>query len=237
MQAELFSVPDQPAIELGEPLSLQPGELMLWPGYLGRGECGVLMERLRQRTEWKQESISLYGQVHALPRLTAWHGEPGAAYRYSGILQQPSPWSVLLQELRARLELRCAWHFNSVLLNLYRNGNDTVAWHADDEPELGPAPVIASVSLGATRRFRLRLKADHARTIALDLEGGSLLLMRGRVQQLCEHSVARTSRTVEERINLTFRRISNAPCDREAPRGLQACDGAHPETGAVPCPS
>jgi len=163
--------------------------------------------RLRAEIDWRQEAILLFGARHAVPRLVAWHGDPGATYRYSGVDHHPLPWTDTLAAIRERVESLSGHRFNSVLLNLYRDGRDGMGWHADDEPELGPEPVIASVSLGATRRFRMRHRRHRDRVLTIDLAHGSLLLMQGPTQHHWLHSVPKTSRPVGERINLTFRRI------------------------------
>jgi alkylated DNA repair dioxygenase AlkB len=206
MSGRLFD-DSEAGLPLGGALGLRSDDLVFFPGFLPESELLALFESLYRDTPWRQERIRLFGEEHPLPRLTAWHGDPGAGYVYSGLLQQPHAWTVSLAALRDRVTDQAGHRFDSVLLNLYRDGADTVAWHADDEPELGSAPVIASVSLGATRRFRIRRRDDHARCIDLQLGAGSLLIMRGPLQQLCEHTVPRTARPVGPRINLTFRRV------------------------------
>ena len=141
------------------------------------------------------------------PRLVAWFGDPGAAYTYSGLQLVPEPWSERLGSLRARTEGAAGHPFNSVLCNLYRDGNDSMGLHADAEPELGPNPVIASVSLGATRRFVLRHAKDRGERLDLDLAGGSLLVMSGTTQHFWRHGVPKQKKITDSRINLTFRRI------------------------------
>ena len=122
----------------------------------GPAEAGLLQSALREEINWQQEEIVLFGRRHLVPRLVAWHGDPGSAYTYSGTAHEPSPWTPTLTRHSQRIEALTGHTFNSVLLNLYRNGSDGMGWHADDEPELGRNPVIASVSFGATRRFKLR---------------------------------------------------------------------------------
>ena len=146
----------------------------------------------------------IFGKVTPLPRLTAWYGDEGAGYEYSGIRNEPLEWTAELARLRDEAGEAAGVSFNSVLLNLYRDGSDSVSWHSDDEPELGQDPTIASVSLGATRRFKLRHKATRE-TVVRDLEDGSLLLMSGNSQRLWEHCITKTRRPVGKRINLTFR--------------------------------
>lgn len=140
------------------------------------------------------------------PRLSAWYADPGVCYRYSGIRLEDRPWHPRLAELRERLEAELGVSFNSVLCNAYRDGQDAMGWHADDEPELGTRPVIASLSLGHARTLRLRPRTGGPSTGHF-LESGSLLLMEGRSQADWQHAVPRTRRASGLRINLTFRRI------------------------------
>lgn len=149
----------------------------------------------------------MFGRTVPAPRLEAWYGDPGAAYTYSGLAHEPLPWTAELQDLRERVESATATTFNSVLANLYRSGADSNGWHADDEPELGEQPVIASLSLGATRRFLLRHRASGER-VELMLEAGSLLVMRGATQQCWQHCVPKQRTVQAPRINLTFRRVA-----------------------------
>lgn len=203
---------DEPAhcLALGAPLGLAPGDICLWPGLLTPREAAAAFAALRGSVRWRHDRIKLFGREHELPRLTAWHGDRGAGYVYSGIRQDPQPWTDTLVALRRLVEAQIGLGFNSVLLNLYRDGNDTVAWHADDEPELGPRPVIASLSVGATRRFRLRRRDDHSRAVDLEIASGCLLVMRGESQAVCDHTVPRMRAVKEERINLTFRRVQSS---------------------------
>jgi alkylated DNA repair dioxygenase AlkB len=166
-----------------------------------------LFDALRIGITWEREEVLIFGERRAVPRLVAWHGEPGATYTYSGTRHEPRPWTADLEEIRRRVEQLTGHAFNSVLLNRYRSGRDGMGWHSDDEPELGPDPVIASVSLGATRRFRLRHRRNRAEPVSLLLEHGSLLLMAGATQRHWLHAVPKTATTVGERINLTFRRV------------------------------
>nr|WP_043290844.1 alpha-ketoglutarate-dependent dioxygenase AlkB [Pseudoxanthomonas spadix] len=170
----------------------------------------ALNAALSQAISWETHRLRLFGRwVHA-PRLSCWIGDPGAVYRYSGRTFAPQPWPHALLPLRQRLREELGVDFNSVLANLYRDGRDAMGWHSDDEPELGPEPVIASLSLGAARRFVLRRRDDHAVKQALVLEPGSLLVMRGASQRDWQHALPRTARPGGPRINLTFRRIVDA---------------------------
>ncbi len=140
------------------------------------------------------------------PRLICWQSDPGVVYTYSGLTLHPAGWHPGLDHLRSRLRVEWGLEFNSVLANAYRDGQDSMGWHADDEPELGPEPVIASISLGAARNFRWREKCNH-RSSGLVLQSGSLLLLSGLFQKRYQHSVPKTARKTGLRINLTFRNI------------------------------
>ena len=164
-------------------------------------------DSLRAAIPWTQGAIRMFGRTIPEPRLSCWMGDPGARYRYSGRDLTPLPWAPAVAAIRAAVERAADAPFNSVLANLYRGGDDAMGWHADDEPELGEAPVIASVSLGAARRFCLKHKRIKGRRLELSLGGGSLLVMRGATQACWLHSVPRTKRPVGPRINLTFRQI------------------------------
>ncbi len=163
--------------------------------------------RLLAEVKWKQEHIKMFGKEMEIPRLTAWFGDPERSYTYSGIALTPLEWTPLLNELRAAVEKIAGHEFNSVLLNLYRDANDSVSWHADDEPDLGREPVIGSLSLGASRRFDFRKKTDHSEKFRSVLNSGDLVVMRGTSQQLWDHQVPKETKEAGPRINLTFRRI------------------------------
>ncbi|HZH44638.1 MAG TPA: alpha-ketoglutarate-dependent dioxygenase AlkB [Lysobacter sp.] len=182
-------------------------DLRYRPDWLDPAAAAGLFEALRAAVPWEQHRIRLFGREHAAPRLSCWIGDADAVYRYSGSRFLPRPWLPELAALRARLQAELAVPFNSVLANLYRDGKDAMGWHSDDEPELGPAPVIASVSLGAPRRFLLRHRRDPTRRRALLLEPGSLLVMAGASQRDWKHALPRTARPVGARINLTFRNV------------------------------
>jgi alkylated DNA repair dioxygenase AlkB len=157
----------------------------------------------------REDTFTIFGRRVPVPRLVAYHGDPGRAYRYSGQTYRPSAWTPRLARLRATLERRTGLSFNAVLANLYRDGRDSVGWHADDERELGPEPndiAIASLSLGATRRFAMRHR-ESGRRREFALADGSLLLMRGRTQRLWQHALPKTRTQVGPRMNLTFRQV------------------------------
>jgi len=189
-------------------IPLTDGDIRFVAGFLTRAESDACFSELLDLVEWEQHSIRIRGREIPSPRLSAWYGDPDAHYRYSGLSLEPRPWLPPILALKARVETTCAAPFNSVLLNLYRDGSDSMGWHSDDEPELGERPLIASLSLGATRRFRLRhRRRSDLEPVALDLESGSLLIMQGDTQRFWKHQVPKTKRTVGPRINLTFRSI------------------------------
>lgn len=191
-----------------QPLALAGADLALWTGWLPPAEADVLLAQLCDTIPWETHVIRLFGREVASPRLSCWIGDPGASYVYSRTRFEPHPWPAALAALRPRVEQACGATFNSVLANLYRDGRDAMGWHSDDEPELGPAPVIGSLSLGAPRRFVLRAKAPRgAVALELPLPHGSLLRMGGATQRLYQHALPRMARVQAPRINLTFRHI------------------------------
>ena len=188
-----------------QPIPIEDGELSMLsqlPMPLANAE---ILARLLDETPWRADSVVVYGKRYLQPRLTAWYGE--ASYTYSGLTLQPLPLTPLLEAVRAAVEQVTGHRYNSVLLNHYRDGQDCMGMHSDDEPELGPQPVIASLSYGATRTFILRHKVS-GRTVKLDLTDGSLLLMGGCLQANWLHGINRTAKVVGPRINLTFRYVS-----------------------------
>lgn len=171
------------------------------------------LAQLQQGIVWQQRSIRLFGKTLPQPRLVAWYGDPGASYSYSGLTWEPLAWTADLSRLKRQVEaaagamLERPLLFNSVLLNLYRDGQDSMGWHSDDEPELGHNPAIASLSLGAQRRFDLRHRRNKALKYQMVLTHGSLLVMAGATQHHWQHQIAKTKRVLQPRINLTFRYI------------------------------
>jgi alkylated DNA repair dioxygenase AlkB len=187
------------------------GSVDVYEGWLEPRAANELFIALRDEVAWRQESIRVRGREYQQPRLVAWFGDPEASYTYSGLRLTPEPWPARLAALRGRIEEETGTPFNSVLCNLYRHGTDSMGLHADDEPELGKNPTIASVSLGATRRFVMRHAKDARERLDLDLANGSLVIMGGTTQHFWRHGVPK-QRTIEEsRINLTFRRIFPRP--------------------------
>lgn len=183
------------------------------PAWLPPDEADALFATLRTTIPWETHRIKLFGREIDSPRLSCWIGDPGTDYKYSGARFAPHPWPEALLPIRARL--RSIALFNSVLANLYRSGADSMGWHSDDEPELGPEPLIASVSLGATRRFAFKQRHGDAKKAVL-LTHGSLLLMQGSTQRRWKHGLPRMRNSDGERISLTFRTICRAP-SRRAP--------------------
>ncbi|MCW8109377.1 alpha-ketoglutarate-dependent dioxygenase AlkB [Alteromonas ponticola] len=190
----------------GESLPLPDADVTYYANWLAGSEADLLLRTLRSQIKWQQETISLYGKQHLVPRLQAWHGDPDCIYQYSGLTMQPQPWIAPLLQLKERCEAIAGNAFNSVLLNWYRHGQDSMGLHADDEPELGREPVIASLTLGAERPFIFKHRTLPKRH-TLTLHHGSLLLMAGRTQLNYLHGISKTVKAVGDRINLTFRYI------------------------------
>ncbi len=178
------------------------GRLLHAPCFLNASEADVLFHQLLEQVPWRQES----GRFGPMPRLTAWYADAGRSYSYSGVTHIGLEWIPPLVALKHRLEATCEASFNSALLNRYRDGRDSMGWHADNERELGINPAIASVSLGSARRFRLK-HLQTGETLEFDLSHGSLLLMAGTTQHHWQHAVPKSTRSVGERINVTFREI------------------------------
>ena len=183
------------------------GEVILYHNFFNAQESNLFFAQLHSTVQWRQEKIQMFGKTIPIPRLSAWYGDEGKSYTYSGITHHPLPWIPVIAQIKSRIETRSQVKFNSVLLNLYRDGKDSMSWHSDDEPELGKNPLIASVSFGETRRFCFRHKQFKAEKVAIDLTHGSFLLMRGATQHYWQHQVAKTAKVVDPRINLTFRVI------------------------------
>ena len=176
--------------------------------FLDNKESERLLFELKHKTQWHQPRVKLFGRIYHSPRMTAWYGDPEAVYTFSGLKNIPIPWTPALSSLRAMLQTRLNEPFNSVLLNWYRDGNDSMGWHSDNEKELGVMPIIASISLGGERDFVLKHKKQNVTdTEKIKLANGSLLVMSGTTQQYWKHCLPKTRKPVTERINLTFRKI------------------------------
>ena len=181
--------------------------------FLSAPRARVLQESLERQVAWQQEHITMFGREVAVPREVAWYGDPGVTYFYSNTEHPARGWNEPLLQLKTEVEQYTSATFNFVLLNGYRDGTRHMGWHSDDERELGAEPVIASVSIGATRRFRVRAKRKalppgaRRYSNAIDLEVGSLLVMRGASQREFEHCLTKTASAVPARMNLTFRNV------------------------------
>ena len=186
------------------PIPFEDGQLAWMPQLPLPWSNADVMARLIAETAWREETVVVCGKRHLQPRLSAWHGD--AAYTYSGLRLEPLPFTPLLDTLRDAVQAATGHVFNSVLLNYYRNERDSMGMHSDDEPELGPQPAIASLSLGAARTFILKHKYNK-KTVRLDLTDGSLLLMTGETQKYWLHGINKMTRTLQGRVNLTFRKI------------------------------
>ena len=188
-------------------LPLQDADITYFPGFIPSEIAREYFNELLSETKWEQDDIKIFGKVYAQPRLTALYGEAGKPYTYSGITMHPKPFSPLLSEIKQKVESVSEVNFTTVLLNLYRDGNDSNGWHSDDEKKLGINPIIASLSLGVKRKFNLRHKKDPSLKSSIELEHGSLLLMKGTTQHLWKHQLPKSARIHQPRINLTFRII------------------------------
>lgn len=181
-------------------------QLTFEPQFYGMQQAQQLFDLLHQELAWRQDEIFVYGRQVAIPRLQAWYGDRQQDYTYSGLTLQALPWTPTLVQIKQAVECYTGYRFNTCLANLYRDGNDSVSWHSDDEAELGINPVIASVSLGAKRDFQLKHKQQKEK-LTVPLSSGSLLLMAGETQHYWQHCIAKTKRVKSPRINLTFRQI------------------------------
>lgn len=190
-------------------LNLLPfdGVARYYPEFFSAIESDLYFNRLLEETAWKQEPIKIFGKEVMQPRLTAWYGDSDKTYTYSGITMQPYPWTSTLAAIKQRIETVAPVIFTSALLNLYRDGQDSMGWHRDNERMLGEKPAIGSVSFGATRMFQLRHYDRKEPLRSVPLAHGSFLLMEGTTQQYWEHRIPKTAKPVGSRINLTFRVI------------------------------
>lgn len=198
--------PDLFAEDQGTQLVNLDGNVVYWPCFLGTQQAQQLFNELLTETVWQQEAISIYGKIVNQPRLTAWYGEFGVSaaggYKHRVVAKE---YTDNLLNLKNKIELSTGKRFNSVLANLYRDGQDSVAYHADNEAILGTNPAIASYSLGATRRFLLRHNQAQLETLKINLQHNSLLIMQDELQHHWQHAISKTKRPIGQRINLTFR--------------------------------
>ena len=201
MQHELFN---------NENNNLLPvdGEVKYIPRFFTAEQSTRYLDQLKTVIQWKQEPVILFGKQIMQPRLTAYCGDPDHPYGYSGIMMETQPWYPFMQEIRERVENFTQHSFNGVLLNYYRDGQDSMGWHRDNEKELGLNPVIASVSFGAERKFQFRHYRQKDKRVSILLHHGSLLVMKGSTNHHWEHQLPKSKQVTSERINLTFRSVT-----------------------------
>lgn len=193
-------------------ITIPDGELHYYPCAFTADESATFLRQLRETINWTRREIRLYGQRIMMPRLIAWYGDSGVEYEYSGQISPHNAWTTELLAIKARVDAISGHTFNGALLNHYRDGNDSMSWHSDDEKSLGLNPVIASVSFGATRAFKLRHRQNRSiNPLSLPLTSGSLLIMCGETQHHWQHQLPKTRKEIGERINITFRRIQQHP--------------------------
>lgn len=190
-----------------ENIHLGEQRLEFYADFLESDKAAQLYQQLYQQLDWEQPQLHLAGRLVAIPRLQVWMGDGQLNYRYSGKNFIASAWHPEIFSLKQAIEERCGYRFNTALCNLYRDGQDSVAWHADDETELGPMPCVASFSLGATRRFKLKSKHSGNPRIDLNLPHNSLLVMLPGVQNNWLHQLPKTRKACQPRINITFRAV------------------------------
>lgn len=193
MKKEVYNLPD--------------AQLIYYPNFFEAAEANSLFTYLKNEIPWQHDQIKVFGKIYDQPRLTALFADNEKSYSYSNITMYPHAFEGELLAIKEKVEKVAELKFTTCLLNLYRNGQDSNGWHADDEKELGEFPQIASVSLGATRKFKMRRKDNHKEKFELELTQGSLLLMLGKTQAFWQHQIPKTKKAVEKRINLTFRII------------------------------
>lgn len=187
-----------------------PGSVFLYEQCFTGAESKDILKALIENLNWQQPSIRMHGRELLIPRKQVWMGDPETSYRYSGKLFSPEPWTTSIVTVKKRIESLIGQQYNSVLCNLYRDGQDSVAWHADDEPELDLSTPIASISFGASRRFDLRPKIGKQQSTQLTLEDGMLLVMTPEVQTHWLHQIPKTKKVHSPRVNLTFRRVKTS---------------------------
>ena len=188
-------------------LNLPDADVVYYPHFFSEKKADRYFETLLNETNWQQDDITVFGKTYQQPRLTALYGENGKSYTYSGITMKPLPFTSLLKEIKDLIETITKETFTTVLLNLYRNGQDSNGWHSDDEKELGKNPVIASVSFGTERVFHFKHKNNKELKKSIQLQHGSLLTMKGSTQKKWKHQLPKTKKVDSPRINLTFRAI------------------------------
>jgi len=198
--------------QLAEPIVVlaQDGQAEYLSDFYDPAECAHLLDNLLNSVTWESDRIQMFGKLIITSRKVAWFGDPGCCYTYSGVLKSPLSWTRELLQIKQRLEQKTGYSYNSCLLNLYHAGNEAMGWHSDDEKELDSSVPIASLSLGARRKFAFRHKQDKT-TYSIFLENGSLLMMHPPIQEHWHHALLKTQIPIGPRINLTFRKIRLNP--------------------------
>jgi alkylated DNA repair dioxygenase AlkB len=189
-------------------LDLEDAHIIYYPNFFDKIDSDNYFKSLLNEIYWRQDTISLFGKTYLQPRLTAFFATNSKPYKYSNVVMQPNIFSASLSSIKAKVESKLNIKFTSCLANLYRSGQDSNGWHADNEKELGKDPIIASVSFGAERIFQLKHRHKKALKAKLILQHGSLLIMKGKTQQFWLHQIPKTKKKVDNRINLTFRIIT-----------------------------
>ncbi|QJR80363.1 alpha-ketoglutarate-dependent dioxygenase AlkB [Alteromonas pelagimontana] len=212
MQLNLF-LPQADTASQPTFLPLPDAEVAYYSNWIKASEADQLRQQLEAELPWRQDTIKLFGKAVKIPRLQSWHGEESCVYTYSGLTMRPHPWHPVLLMLKKRCSKVTHTPFNSALANWYRHGQDSMGMHADDEPELGTEPTIASVSLGHARPFIFKHRYSGEKYVKL-LEHGSLLIMAGKTQQYYTHGIAKTAKPIDGRINLTFRYINSREAEK-----------------------
>jgi len=192
-------------------LLLPDSDIIYYPNFYSQDEASTLFKTLKTNTSWQQDDITVYGKSYPQPRLTAFYSIENMVYSYSDISMNTMPFTPTLLQIKNKIEEEINEKFNAVLLNLYRDGKDSVGWHSDDEKELGKNPIIASLTLGEERMFHLKHKNNKLLKSKFLLEHGSLLLMKGSTQHFWQHQIPKTKKVNKPRINLTFRILKNLP--------------------------
>ena len=187
--------------------NIPDADIEYYPNFFESNRADEFFEKLKNEIPWQQDNITVFGKTHPQPRLTALFGNEGKPYSYSNIVMQPNTWNPLLLFIKNEIEEICQENFTTVLLNYYRDGKDSNGWHADNEKELGRNPVIVSVSFGSERSFHLQHNTIKEQKLKINLEHGSLLIMKGTTQHYWKHQIPKTAKEIGSRINLTFRII------------------------------
>jgi alkylated DNA repair dioxygenase AlkB len=188
---------------------LPNADLVYYPNFFRNEEADKIYVEIESTTNWQHDDIKVFGKTYKQPRLTALFGDTDQPYGYSNIVMYPSPFTLTLIDIKTKVEQVCKHKFNTLLINLYRDGNDSNGWHADNEKELGKNPIIASISFGEARPFHFKHRTIKDQRHKLILEHGSLLVMKGEMQHFWLHQIAKTKKKISPRINLTFRQLKN----------------------------